>query len=314
MKAITLLLAIALIPGLISAQTAIALEKKADAASLKKNYRQALAYIDQAIAIDSTQAQFHYERGCYLTGLEDFNNAFYAYSKAIQLKPDLVYAYLNRGNILLSFQMVDDAISDFNVALKYSKNDTVNHSAYVNRGAAKIQKRDFEGGYKDMLYAYQMDTSDKDILVNLAAACNHLGKKDEAFKYLLIAHRALPDDPAVISNLGFMYQAQGDYKKSIEYFDLAIKIMPEQGLGYSNRSFSRLKTGDTDGAMKDINKSIELYPGNSYAYRNRALIYLELKKFGSACTDLHTAISKGYTEMYGKDVEELIDKNCAAFK
>ena len=246
--------------------------------------------------------------------LKEPKEAFYLYTKAISLKPELAYLYLNRGNILMSFQMMDEAISDFNTALKYEKDDTLIRAAYLNRGAAKMLKQDYEGGYKDLSYAYALDTNNKTVLINLAMASSQLNKKDEALKYLLMAHKAFPDMAGINSNLGFVYQSMGEYKKSIEYFDLTVKMDPKEALGYSNRSYSLLKLGDTDRAMKDINKSIELYPGNSYAYRNRALIWLELKKYADACEDLRTAIAKGYTEMYGKDVLEMIDKNCALFK
>ena len=49
---------------------------------------------------------------------------------------------------------------------------------------------------------------------------------------------------------------------------------------------------------------------NSYAYRNRGLLYIKQHKPEEACADLHKALSLGFTENYGDEVEELVKKNC----
>jgi tetratricopeptide (TPR) repeat protein len=111
-------------------------------------------------------------------------------------------------------------------------------------------------------------------------------------------------------NIGFKYQEMGQYDKAIEYFNKVLEMSPDEPLGYSNRSYCRLKTGDIKGAKSDIEKSLKLYPGNSYAYRIRALIYLEEGKTDKACEDFRTALNKGFTEMYGDEVLQLLKKHC----
>ena len=49
---------------------------------------------------------------------------------------------------------------------------------------------------------------------------------------------------------------------------------------------------------------------NSYAYRNRGLLYIKQHKPEEACADSHKALSLGFTENYGDEVEELVKKNC----
>ena len=74
--------------------------------------------------------------------------------------------------------------------------------------------------------------------------------------------------------------------------------------------YAKFKLKDYNGALEDIKKSINLNNNNSYAFRNRALIYFELNNKDSACMDIKKALELGFTEKYGKEVEDLFNKNC----
>ncbi len=58
-------------------------------------------------------------------------------------------------------------------------------------------------------------------------------------------------------------------------------------------------------------ESIRLNPDNSFVYKNRALIYISLDSLNLACQDLEKANILGFTENYGKEVNELITKLCS---
>jgi tetratricopeptide (TPR) repeat protein len=102
----------------------------------------------------------------------------------------------------------------------------------------------------------------------------------------------------------------GEHQKAIEFFDKALKIEKDQPLALNNRGYSKYKVGHLKGGLSDFEKSILHYPANSYAFKNRALIYFAMKEFTKSCADLHTAIKLGFTEMYGKEVMNLIEENC----
>ena len=106
------------------------------------------------------------------------------------------------------------------------------------------------------------------------------------------------------------YQKDGDHEKAIGYFDKALELEPDEALSYSNRSFSKLKLNDLKGAMNDIDKSLALMPINSYAHKIKGLILIERGKMKQACVSFHEASELGYTELYGSEVDELINKHC----
>ncbi len=297
-----------------TAQKSADLLEKSEKAAKNKNYAQAISMIDGAIALDPGNALYYGYKGIYLIHTDSLQAAFNAFSEAIGRDSSIDWLYMNRGNILMSAGMPDEAISDFNTGLKYATKDSDIRPYYLNRGAAKLQKRDFQGALKDIQYAFKLDSSDLGVLINLSAIYDEIGQPEEALACLKRGELAAPDDVAILSNLGFTYQHMGEYKRSIQYFDKCIKQQPKEGVPYSNRSYSKMKMGDLDGALKDINTSIALYPGNSYAYRNLGLIRMEMKQINLACEAFGKALERGYTNMYGKDVEEMMSKNCNAFK
>lgn len=292
------------------AQTANEYFQQATNAYVNQNYEVALKKIEKAIDVDSLNARFFNLKAHSLFELQEFQKSFNTYNSAISKFPNQYFLYLGRGNLLMSFQKFDYAIQDFTKALHISEIDSIKNSIIINRSAAKIKKRDFKGAYQDLMNAYQFDSTNIATLTNLGAVCNEIGKGEETLKYLLKAIEVDSTYYPAYGNIGFRYQELGQYKKAIKYFNKVLEFNPNEPLGYSNRSYNKLKLGDLKGAMTDIEKSINLYPANSYAYRIRALIYIELGKIDNACVDLQTALDKGFTLSYGKEVINLKKKYC----
>ncbi len=276
-----------------------------------KNYKSALKSINKVLAIDSSDAYyFQLKAKCHLK-LEEYEEAFFAFTRGINNFPEESMLYNERGVFLTSMQEYTYAKQDLNLAVKYSKNDTALMQSYVNRSIAHSRVRNFEEAYNDLYAAYKIDSTDIAVLVNLGAICDEIGKGEETLVYLLKALELDSTFFAIYGNIGFKYQEMGEYAKAIEYFDKVLEMDPDQALGYSNRAYCRYKLGDLKAAMKDINKSIKMYPANSYAYRIRGLIYLEQGSKEKACTDFDEAINRGFTTTYGMEVVNLQMEHCS---
>jgi Tfp pilus assembly protein PilF len=275
-----------------------------------KKYDQALILMNKAWKMDTTNYLVNVERGNIYVYNNIIDSAYHDYTRAIKLQPDSAMAYVQRGLLLMSLIESDLAITDFTTALNWVSEDSLRLGVYINRGAARGQKRDFQGAYEDYSRALMIDSMDIGALNNIAAVLDELGRRDEAIQYLKRIIIIQPTFVGGFVNLGFVYSLDGKYAESIVYFNKALEIEKDEPTTLNNRGFSKYKLKDYTGAMADINKSISLYPGNSYAYKNRALVYLALKQNDKACKDLQTAISQGFTKMYGSEVDDLIRENC----
>lgn len=296
--------------NLILGQTAEEYYQKASIAYENADLKNTLKLLDKSIKLDSSNVECFTLKGQVQHELKQYRESFDTYSRGITLFPNDPYLYFNRGNLLLVLQEFGYAIKDFTIALKLTEDEVIKHRAITNRAAGKISIRDFEGAYQDLIISHKHDSTDLATLINLGAVCDEIGKGDETLKYLLKAIAIDSTSHDAYGNIGFKYQEMGEYKTAISYFDKVLELSPNDPLGYSNRGFNKLKLGDTKGAMSDIDKSIKIYPENSYAYKIRALIFLEQGKKDKACKDLQIAVDKGYTTMYGPEVEELQKVNC----
>ena len=291
-------------------QSAADYYKKADNFYDKKDFKNALQLIDLALKTDSINATYLLLKGNSLEELGDYKEAFIIYTKLIDHFPKDVIGLNQRALLLNKVQEFELAIKDFNKALNMKNPDSVKLTLYVNRGAAKINSRNFQGAYDDFMVAYLLDTLNIGTLNNLAAVCDEVGKGDKTLGYL---YKILKIDSTFIGaygNIGFKFQEMGDYKTAIQYYDKVLLIAPNDPLGFSNRAYNRYKLNELKEALTDINKSLLLYPANSYAFRIRALIYLEQNRKEEACTDINKALELGFTKMYGEEMEQLKMKNC----
>ena len=288
--------------------------KKASDFADKKDYENALKQIDLALYLDSTNSDFLFLKANTLYELKEYKVAFTTYSTLITHYPLNVLALNQRGILLNTVQEFEYAITDFDKALSICKIDSIRMTLFVNRGAAKISIREFQGAYNDFMEAYKIDSMQIGVLNNLATVMDEIGKGDQTLKYLFKILEIDSNFIGAYANIGFKYQQMGKYKMAVKFFDKVLSLDSNEALTYNNRGFNRLKLGDLNGAMSDVEKSIELYPGNSYAYRNRALVYLAQKNIKNACVDLDKALELGFTKMYGNEVEELKLKNCYQYK
>ncbi len=276
----------------------------------KKDNNQALKYIDSALQLDPSNIEYLILKGQVYYSLKKYQDAYNIYTKTILLKPKESIGYNQRGLLLNALQETEAAINDFTDALNFEKSDTIRVMLFLNRGAAKINIRNFESAYNDFWNAYKIDSLNIGVLNNLATVCDEVGKGEQTLSYL---YKIIKLDSTFIGaygNIGFKLQQMGDYKKSILYFDKIISLDKDEPLAYNNRAFSKHKIGDNEGALLDVNLSIKLYPSNAYAFRNRALIFVALQKNDKACKDFEEALRLGFTKMYGDEIEKLQIKYC----
>ncbi len=184
----------------------------------------------------------------------------------------------------------------------------------MNRGVVKAKMRQFKGALEDYKMCQQYNPDNIELLNNLANTLNELGRTDEGIAYLKKVIEINPDFVGSYINLGFQLVELGKYGDAIDYLDIAIEKSSEneiqRAISLNNRGYAYYKLFNYEKALKDIDDSIHLFGNNSYAYRNRALVYLRLKRNRDACDDLYSAISLGFTQEYGSEVERLLAKHC----
>ena len=92
------------------------------------------AFLSFAISSYCQTAEDYFKSGLSKLQLEDREGAIADFTKAIQLKPNYVYAYSNRGVAKKDLKDYQGAIEDFTKAIEYDPNF---NPVYFNRADAK---------------------------------------------------------------------------------------------------------------------------------------------------------------------------------
>jgi tetratricopeptide (TPR) repeat protein len=146
---------------LVDAPSSAAVESKCDLQTFYSNYTQALeAYISKDFTesiklykallpcpvTDTQKSTIHLGLGRNYHELSLKENSLQEYSIALQMNPLLHQAQTNRGLVLASLGRLEEAIIDFNKAIKYSRN---NYITLTNRGVAFATLGKFSNAIKD---------------------------------------------------------------------------------------------------------------------------------------------------------------------
>jgi len=142
-------------------------------------------------------------------------------SKAIQLKPDLVKPYNNRGFIYNELGQYHQAIEDYNEAIRLQPDFA---AAYNNRG-----------------YTYK-----------------ELGQYQQAIEDFNEAIRLQPDLAVAYTSRGFAYFKLKQYQNAIKDYNEFIRLKPDVAEGYTGRSGAYLLRGENELGCRDAQKACEL--------------------------------------------------------
>ncbi len=210
------------------------------------------------------------------------------WDRAIDLKPDYIYAYGNRGNAYADLKDYPRAIADFDRAIALDPNLAI---AYNNRGLAYDSLKDYPRAIADYDRAIELDP-------NYANAYNNRGNAYDSLKDYPRAiadfDRAIALDPNLAiayNNRGLAYADLKDYPRAIADYDRAIELDPNDAAAYSNRGNAYANLKDYPRAIADFDRAIVLDPNYTHAYYNRGNAYDSLKDFSRAIADYDQALA-----------------------
>jgi tetratricopeptide (TPR) repeat protein len=288
--------------------------KKGNECFDKKDYKGAVSAYNEAISKNPKNEDYFYKRGLALNKLSKTQAAYEDFCAGIKINNFSSKLFVERALILHNAKMIDEALSDYTMAINYAKVDSIKRVCLNNRGTIRHLKLDHQGAYEDYKKLFDMDSNNVETLNNLSTVLDDLNRKEEAQNLLKKIIKIDSTFAGAYLNLAFQLSKAGNYKEAAPYFETCVKLAPKQAFNYCNRGYNKLKLGDIEGALKDINYSIKLDATNSWAFKNRGLAYLEQGKKDKACYEFKKAIELHYTEQYGTEVQELINKNCGVGK
>jgi tetratricopeptide (TPR) repeat protein len=195
----------------------------------------------------------------------ELNDAIADFNAAIRLDPDFAAAYDARG-VAFRFRP-DRAILDFDDAIRLDPNSA---KAYAHRGGAYLAKGDVDRAMADLNKAIELDPNNAEAYRTRGAAYRRKGDLDGAIAEYSEAIRLDPTDKYAYLTRGGAYQAKGDLDHAIADYDEAIRLGPFSH-AYEVRGSAYRAKGDFDRAIADYDEAIRRNPRDATAFHGRGL-------------------------------------------
>ncbi len=151
-----------------------------DAATEAAMMDEALAMAQRAIVLDHQDANAHFTIGRVHLARREYEQAINALELALELNPCLAVSYCGLGDSLAYEGRLDEAIEQFEIAIKLSPHDPFRWAFYSYRALAHLFRGQFQDAVQWARRSVQIPNAQYWARAHLAAALGHLGDEEQA--------------------------------------------------------------------------------------------------------------------------------------
>jgi tetratricopeptide (TPR) repeat protein len=302
----------------------------------RADYAQALDHLTSALddnGAPDVVSKVLMSRGNVRLALGQTDLAIADYSRALQLNPDLVGAYANRGTAFLMRAEEVRAAADFarvpqgarppiqgnraaaaaahgqyqaaqEEAQQVLQTNPEDRPAYLTRGVVRALLGDHPHAREDFSRALQLDPIDATAYYDRGLSYAAQGDQRHAIDDYSAALRITPHHAPAYYARGVAYAALEKYAQAVEDLTHAIQLNPKYGPAYRDRGASHLLSGNSDQAIADATTAISLDPTDATAYFTRGLSYIVRGVPQQAIADMKKVLEVGTEPALRKNAEE----------
>ncbi len=215
-----------------------------------------------------------------LAEVRRYDEAMAAMQQSLAIDPNNVDSVYNLGQIQLRAEQYGDAAESFRQAfLIRADPDYLAYGAlcYSNIG-------DYPEAISMCQRVLKINEQSHLVHDVLAITYGRLSNYGAALKHSDIAIRLAPDKPGYLFNRGCTLEALKRYVEAIVDYTNAINLSPCTGKYYTNRANCRIALGDDAAAMDDLDTAIRL--GDDVAYFNRSNSNIKMHIYYEAISGL----------------------------
>lgn len=136
--------------------------RKGDDLFAKGKYAESIEAYTRAIEVDPDNLNAYIQRGLAYSITKEYEKAAADYSLVLEKKPDMINVKNSRGSAYLKLKMYDKAFADFNDIIHA---DPDNQEAYNNRGWCKKYLGDQEGACEDWKKSKKLGNDEAKIIL-----------------------------------------------------------------------------------------------------------------------------------------------------
>ncbi|MCA8348582.1 tetratricopeptide repeat protein [Burkholderia cepacia] len=282
----------------------------------------ALARLDEALAINPLHQRVLFQRAGLLAQLARHDEACAVYDRLLELTPGFADGYVKRSDMLRALGRFGDALADCDRAIALAGRtfdamrarglalrelgrfrdaaDSYGHAlalrpgsadALFLRGVAYLDLHDPEHALADFNAAIAASPTFVDAIFNSSIALEQLGRHEEA---LMRCDRALAIDPRharSLANRGNAASHLGRFADAVDSYARALEVEPGSTGVLCNYASALMRVARHDDAHEMCDRALALDPHYAPASFTRARVRIETHRYDDALDDLARVIA-----------------------
>ncbi len=186
----------------------------------------------------------------------DFRSAISSYDKSLELKDDLVPAYIRRAIALAFDTQSDKALKSAETATKLDPN---NPEAWLIRGDVNLRAGKHKAAMKSLKKASELDPTDASVENTMGMVCYKDGKLSDATKHLKRAIIRRKKYPTAMRNLGLILMEQEKWEAASKVFTDLTAIVKNDPDAFDAKATAFARLDDFCNAEEAWEKARKLY-------------------------------------------------------
>jgi len=241
----------------------------------KNEHVDAIKHYDRVLEIEPNNVEAWANKGMALGHLGKYDEAIDSYDRALEIEPNYALALYNKGSALGNRGKFNEAIDSYDRALEIEPNYAL---AWSNKGVVFGNM----GKYNEEIECYdralEIEPNYALALYNKGSALGNRGKFNEAIECYYKALEIEPNNVEAWANKGSALGHLGKYDEAIECYDRALEIEPTYVLALRNKGVALGHLGKYDEAIECYDRALEIEPNNVEALNNKRLAMTRLEK------------------------------------
>ena len=228
---------------------------KAEAFFELGKHKEAINCADKAVSLDEKYYKSYYFKGCLLKNIENYDEAIECFDKAIEINDKDTDSYYNKAVILFELGRYEEAEKEFNNITKLGE---TSYNPYY-KGLTLYRERKYEEAVNEFDEAIKINNANNynnEAYYYKGLSLFELKKYDEALESFKSTNNFNKYDMYYFS--GEIYETKNNYKEAIKYYEEALKNYKEENNSrdYYIIGMTLYKLSLFDKAIDNFNKAL----------------------------------------------------------
>jgi superkiller protein 3 len=241
----------------------------------------------EAVRLDPTNAQWHYNLSLALSKLGDRGGERSELEKAIEIDPNMAAAHNQLGLACLAAGKDGDAEREFKVALEIDPRFAESQN---NLGVIYSRQGKDPEAAELFRQATENDPKYTKAFVNLGLTLAKQGTYSGAQQQLQQALKLDPNDIGALTALGMVEAKMGHYQESVQIFKKVVSLNPDSAEARVNLGIALADQFDLKGALGEFTEATRLGPESAVAHYNEGRVLYDMDRRQEARPFLEHAV------------------------